>query len=398
MQLDPGTTLENPKVTKTAGKAIFVVSIEVVLGTVLLGWAVLSLSPQTKSLMLNRWDDMLTVLAEQYGQITFGPAFGKMFGILVGIIVGLLLLSAVNTAISALIGLLYLLARDGEMPKPFLRLNKHGVPWWPMIIAAALPLLVVAFSPDQISLMELYAIGVVGAIAVNLGSCAFNHHLKLWWYERSAMVVTFVVLFAVEMTLAKTKPNALYFVVCVLIVGLGVRGIALKRAGMETITISRELAAVVKPGSVAEFRPNLSPGQSVLVAARGITPVLRYALEEARFRQGNLYVLYVKQVAVSLPGAPATAERPRWQDDRQAAEIMYGMLEQGNGAGVTVMPLYAVSDDPAATIVDLAATLGIDVLMLGAPHRRSLLLLLQGNIVTKVAENLPDNIQLVIHS
>jgi hypothetical protein len=65
---------------------------------------------------------------------------------------------------------------------------------------------------------------------------------------------------------------------------------------------------------------------------------------------------------------------------------------------VTVIPLYAVSDDAAATIVDLSATLGIDVLMLGSPHRRSLLMLLQGNIVTNVAENLPDNIQLVIHS
>jgi len=32
--------------------------------------------------------------------------------------------------------------------------------------------------------MELYAIGVVGAITVNLGSCAFNRNLKILWYER----------------------------------------------------------------------------------------------------------------------------------------------------------------------------------------------------------------------
>jgi len=398
MKLDRGATMEEPKVTATARKAIFVVALEVVVGTALLGWAILSLSPGAKTMLLNRWDDMITVLAEQYGRMAFGPVFSKSFGLLVGVVVGLLLLSAVNTAISALIGLLYLLARDGEMPKPFLRLNIHGVPWLPMVIAAGLPLLVVIFSPDQLSLMELYAIGVVGAIAVNLGSCAFNRHLKLLWHERWAMIVTFLVLFAVEMTLAKTKPNALYFVVCVLIVGLGVRGIAQKRAGLETITISRELAAAVKPASVANFRPNLSPGQSVLVAARGFTPVLRYALEEARFREGNLYVLYVKQLIVSLPGVPAKAERPRWQDDRQAAEIMYGMLEQGRLAGVTVIPVYVVSDDTASTIVDLAATFGTDVLMLGSPRRSSLLALLHGNIVTKVAQNLPDNIQLVIHS
>jgi amino acid transporter/nucleotide-binding universal stress UspA family protein len=398
MKLDPGTTLEEPKVTRTATRAILVVAVEVVLSTAILGWAMLSLPTATKSLLLHRWDDMLTVLAEQYGAIMLGPALGKTFGVCVGIIVGLLLLSAVNTAIGAMAGLLYLLARDGEMPKPFTRLNVHGVPWLPMLIAVALPLAVVLFSPDQLSLMELYAIGVVGAIAVNLGSCVLNRHLKLFWYERGTMLITFLILFAVEMTLAKTKPNALYFIVCILIAGLALRGFAQKRAGLETITISRELAAIVKPGSVVNFHPNFSPAQSILVAARGLTPVLRYALEEARFRQGNLYVLYVKQVAVAMLGSPSNPESARWQDDKEAAEIMYGMLEQGQAAGVSVIPLYAVSDDAAATIVDLSATLGIDVLMLGSPHRRSLLMLLQGNIVTNVAENLPDNIQLIIHS
>jgi len=397
MKLDAGATTDEPKVVETAGKAIFVVAVEVVLGTALLGWAMLSLSPEIKSLLLDRWDDMLTVLAEQYGSITVSPAFGKTLGGFVAVIVGLLLLSAVNTAIGALTGLLYLLARDGEMPKPFTRLNTHGVPWLPMVIATGLPLLVVLFSPDQISLMELYAIGVVGAIAVNLGSCVFNRSLKLPWYERGTMAVTFLVLFAVEMTLAKTKPNALYFVVCILIVGLGVRGIAQKRAGLETITVSREVASFVKPESVANFRPNFSPGQSVLVAARGFTHVLRYALEEARFRQGNLYVLYVKQLAVSLPGSPTSAERMRWQDDRQAAEIMYGMLESGREAGVCVFPVFTFSDDPAATIVDLAATLGVDILMVGSTNRNSLLSLLKGNVVTEVAKNLPENIQLIIH-
>src|SRR5712691_3014460 len=181
MKLDPGSSTDVPMVRRTASKAIFLVSIEVVLGTALLGWAMLSLSPHLKGLLLERWDDMLTVLAEQFGTMAFGPVFGHLFGILTALIVGLLLLSAVNTAIVALIGLLYLLARDGEMPQSFARLNPYGVPWIPVIIATLLPLLVVAFSPDQISLMELYAIGVVGAITLNLGSCVFNSQLGLNW-------------------------------------------------------------------------------------------------------------------------------------------------------------------------------------------------------------------------
>jgi nucleotide-binding universal stress UspA family protein len=239
---------------------------------------------------------------------------------------------------------------------------------------------------------------VVGAIAVNLGSCAINRHLTLHWYERGTMAVTFVVLLAVELTLAKTNHNALFFVVCIVLAGLGLRAFAQKRAGLETIIVSRELAAAVNPESLVRFRPNFTTGQSIMVAARGLTPVLRYALEEARFRQGHLYVLYVKQVAVALPGSPNAAERPKWQNDRRASEIMYGMLELARSVEVTMVPLYAISEDPAATIVDLAATMGIDLLMLGAPHRSSLTKLLQGNVVTEVAKNLPDNIQLVIHS
>jgi nucleotide-binding universal stress UspA family protein len=397
MDLDPGATADHPRVAHTSGKAILAVAAEVVLGTALLGWAMLSLPPGLKPLLLERWDDMLTVLAQQYGAAAFGPPAGRVLGVVVSLVVGVLLLSAVNTAIGALIGLLYLLARDGEMPRPFCRLNAHGVPWLPMVIATALPLLVVLFSPDQISLMELYAIGVVGAIAVNLGSCVFNRALKLPWYERGTMTLTFLVLFAVEMTLAKTKPNALYFVVCILIVGLSLRGIAQKHAGLETITVSREIASIVRPEALARFRPNFAPGQSILVAARGFTRVLQYALEEARFRQGSLYVLYVKELAVTLPGAPASPDRPRWQDDRLASEIMYGMLEVGREAGVPVVPVFAVSDDPASTIVDLAATIGVDILMVGSASRNSLVQLLKGNVVTEVARNLPGNIQLVIH-
>ncbi|HEU5124365.1 MAG TPA: amino acid permease [Verrucomicrobiae bacterium] len=398
MKLDPNSTMENPSVRKTSRRAIIIVAAEVVIGTILLGWAVLSLSPELKPLLHERWDDMLTVLAEQYGSITFGPTFGKSLGVMVGIIVGLLLLSAVNTAVSALIGLIYLLARDGEMPRPFVRLNSHGMPVWPIVIATILPILVVLVSQKQLTLMELYAIGVVGAIAVNLGSCVINRKLKLRWYERGTMFVTFIILLAVELTLAKTKPNALFFVVCILLVGLTLRAIAQKRAGLETITVSKEIAAAVNPDALAPFQPDFSTGQSILVAARGLTPVLRFALEEARFRQGNLYVLYVKQLAVNLPGMPTGAGRPQWQDDPQASTIMYGMLELGRSSNVTVIPLFTVSDDPAATIIDLAATLGIDVLMLGAPHRTALAKLLQGDVVTEVARHLPENIQLVIHS
>ncbi len=397
MKLDRKSTPDQPSVAGTAKKAIWPVAIEVVLGTALLGWAMLSLPQTMAGTIRERYGDMLRFLGEQYGTMTFGVHFGHVFGFIIGLVVGLLLLSAVNTAIGAMIGLIYMLARDREMPRQFTRLNSHGVPWQPLLVAIALPAIVVVISDDLDSLASMYAIGVVGAITVNVGSCCFNKRLGLNWREFTIMLITFVVLFAVEVTIAKTKPAALFFAACVLGGGFGLRWYAMKRAGVETVTLTREMVVVRKPETLANLQPNLAPGQAILVAARGFTPVLRFALEEAKLRQGNLYVLYVKQLAVALPGPLANQTRPRWQDDRQAAEIMYGMFDLAQNAGIGVVPVYAVSDNPAGTILDIAATLGVDMLMLGAPHRTSLVKLLQGDVVTEVARNLPENIQLIIH-
>lgn len=397
MKLDPGSNPDVPQVGRTAGRAILPVALEVVLGTSLLGWAMLSLPNYLKVDLDLRWEDMLRFLAEEYGAMSFGFTFGHLFGWAVGCVVGLLLLSAVNTAVAALIGVLYMMARDGEMPKSFNRLNHHGVPWLPLAISVALPMLVVTVSSNLEALAGLYAIGVVGAIAVNLGACTLNKELALGWVNRALMAGTFLVLAGIELTIAWTKQNALFFAVCVLGAGLSLRGYAQRRAGLRTLTVSTEIAAAVEPGSVPGFRLNLSPGQHILVAARGVNPVLRFAMEEARLRQGTLYVLYVKEVAVNIPGPVATLERPRWQDDAAASAIMLQMMAQGRENEVPVVPVYMVSEDPAATILDLSATLGIDLLVLGTPHRHAMVRLLKGNVVTEVAKNLPENIQLIIY-
>ena len=398
MKLDPGSSPEKPSVAKTSKKAIFPVAAEVVFGTALLGWAMLSLPQSMSDEIRGRYEDMMRYLGEHYGTEAFGPHFGHVLGVYIGLVVGLLLLSAVNTAIGAMIGLMYMLARDREMPRQFTRLNSHGVPWNPLFVAVILPAILVILAGNLDDLADMYAIGVVGAITVNLGSSCFNKRLNLNWREFSIMLTTFVILFFVEVTIAKTKPAALFFAACVLGVGFGLRWYAMKRAGFETVMLTREqAAAVTKPETLEPLKPNFAPGQAILVAARGFTPVLRFALEEAKLRQGNLYVLYIKQLSVALPGPLASAERPRWQNDRQAAEIMYGMFDLARDAGVSALPVYAVSDNPAGTIVDIAATLGVDMLMLGAPHRNALSKLLRGDVVTEVARSLPDNIQLVIH-
>jgi len=98
-----------------------------------------------------------------------------------------------------------------------------------------------------------------------------------------------------------------------------------------------------------------------------------------------------------MSGRLERSGRAKWQDDPQAAAIMGQCLKVGEELGVPVLAVYAVSADPASTILDSAATIGVDYLMLGATHRRSMGRLLKGNVVEQVARALPEDIQLIIH-
>ena len=72
------------------------------------------------------------------------------------------------------------------------------------------------------------------------------------------------------------------------------------------------------------------------------------------------------------------------------------MMKLGTERNVCVIPVYAVSQDAAATIVDLSATLGVDYLVIGSTQRTALTNLLRGSVVTNIAQHLPESIQLLI--
>jgi amino acid transporter len=409
MKLDKDSTPEKPKVAHESAKAIWPVAVEVVFGTALLGWAMLSMNPNEKvslagashtirETLPRRSEDMLRFLGEHFGSLAAGPAFGNAFGWIVGIVFFLLLLSAANTAIVAMIGLLFMMARDQEMPPQFTDLNANGVPRLPLFIAVGLPVAVILASANFTALAGLYAIGVVGAIVVNLGSCCFNRTLPLRWYDRGLFGITFAILFLVELTLARTKPDALFFVLCVLGIGLAVRSYTQYRSGLKTMVITKQMARIVSPDLASILQSDLREGHRIMVATRGVTPVLNYALEQAQLRNATLYVLYVKEVAVYY-GARGVTEggRAKWQNDPEASAVMSLAQKIGAERGISVAPVYVTSVDPAATILDLAATIGIDYLILGASHRDALTSLLRGNVVTDIAAQLPDTIRLLIY-
>ncbi|MBI3195895.1 MAG: amino acid permease, partial [Ignavibacteriae bacterium] len=122
---------------------------------------------------------------------------GDWFGPIIGFVIALLLISAGNTAINALTAIQFLMAVDGELPKPLRKLNKHGVPVFPLAIATLIPILVLLIVHDVITLAQMYAIGVVGAVLINIGSTGTDPDIKLsttkrWFMIGSALILFFI--------------------------------------------------------------------------------------------------------------------------------------------------------------------------------------------------------------
>jgi nucleotide-binding universal stress UspA family protein len=146
--------------------------------------------------------------------------------------------------------------------------------------------------------------------------------------------------------------------------------------------------ATVVPVNPALGSPPQFLGQFILVAARGWTPALQFALEESRVRDVQLLVLYIREVAVNIDTGS------NWQDDPDA-KALFTRLEH-EAVGLKLNKLYSVSDSPADTIIDIAATFGVDTVVLGGSRRATLVNLLKGNVVTRVAANLPESMHLIV--
>src|SRR6185369_12186689 len=101
---------------------------EVALFNILLALAMLAIKPLSRESHVH---DMLAFLTSHYV-----GAWGEWA---VRILGGLLLLSAGNTALTDMISVQYLMARDNELPQAMQRLNRFGVPFIPAMVAASVP-------------------------------------------------------------------------------------------------------------------------------------------------------------------------------------------------------------------------------------------------------------------
>src|ERR1700752_1152334 len=237
MKLNKDSPDDHPNVSHTSTRAITWVMIEVCLFTALLGLGMMALNglhihgdevdaPGAPGVR----DYMLKYMGQVFVGNVFGQTAGQIVAFCVSVVFGVLLLSAVNTAIVGLISISYHMSRDGELPKQFEKLNSFGVPTLGLMISPIVPAILVIVVKDMAGLADLYAVGVVGAIATNLGASATDRKLDLATWERALMFCTFLIMSAIEVSLFIDKPNARLFALIMLAAGLVLHGLAAERA------------------------------------------------------------------------------------------------------------------------------------------------------------------------
>src|SRR5581483_189991 len=326
MKLNPGTSEAKPNVSKTSTPAILWVMLEVCIFTALLGLAMHALP----GLAINKddvdapgspgvRDYMLRYMGQVFIGGAMGPLAGKLAALAISIVFGGLLLSAVNTAIVDLIAISFLMSRDGELPPAFQKLNKFGVPNLGIIIATVIPAILVVAVRDMAGLADLYAVGVVGAIATNLGASSTDKKLDLLTWERLLMFCTFLIMLAIEVSLFWTKPSARVFAVTVLAIGLVLRGLAAEFAHkkkMASAAVAATGSASPPPPSAPAHETSFNPAAidlsnpPMMCAVRGIGKTLDFAVTEARECHRPLYLLFVRPV----PILTESDYKRKWQD------------------------------------------------------------------------------------
>lgn len=396
-QLDPGSTEKDPSVHQISKKAITWVMIEVCFFTLFFGFMMNALPGLTVvgDQVMNAEnvpvrDSMLRYMGDYFiSHFWGGETVGYIFGTIISLAFGILLLSAVNTAMVALISLLFVMSRDGEMPESFQVLTPFGVPRYPLILTVVAILVILIFVHDVVSLANIYAVGFVGAIATNLAVNASDQTIPMTKKERIFMWCTFSVLFVIEITLFITKPAARRFALSIMTLGLIMRMLVVEHRQKQWAAKKVKLrhASIYTDDN----RIPLHEG-AILCAVRSVGKTLDFGIEEALQLHQPLYILFIREQKVVTE-----EDRNRtWLDDPEACHIFD--YAKAKAPELNIKFFYTISAFPVETIVNMTEQLHVSRLILGRPRHSFMLQMLRGNIAREISEVLPPEVDLIVIS
>ncbi len=203
------------------------------------------------------------------------------------------------------------------------------------------------------------------------------------------MFCTFIIMLAIELSLLVNKPGARVFAGTVVAVGLLMHALARMMQKRAPLSSGKELEKThrLRP----EYLEGTASRPRIICAVRRRGGTLDFAIKVAKEMNQPLYILFVRE----QPTLNLQDFKREWMDDREARAIFEHAIEKGSGH--PILPCYAVSDSAAATIVEIAATMGASHLILGAPRGNILVNFIRGNLLRRVSSALPENIQFIVY-
>ncbi len=333
----------------------------------------------------------MRVIAEDSATEAFGEQIGPVFGTIAGVTFGLLLLSATNTAIMAMVSVLFAMGQDRELPTPLTRLNYSGVPWVGLIASVIIPILVIVVEHDVTVLASLYVLGVCGAITVTVLSSAYNKELEILRWQRNCLWALGLFLLAITLTIGVTQPISTAFSGALIALALTFRT-ALKRR-----RAPKEIQAPITGwlSMLQAVKIEIDPDKpKIMLAARGRYQS-EYAVDLAKRRGATLFTIFVRPIRVMDPGP---GKLPGIETDEGGQESLGSTAMLAKEAGVPYVPIYVTSTGIADEILDHTVTYACDTLIMGKSNRSVFSRKLEGDVVARVQSDLPEGVTLITRS
>jgi hypothetical protein len=264
------------------------------------------------------------------------------------------------------------------------QLNRFGVPWMPAVVAASVPILVLLISHDLDSLAALYAIGVIGAVAINVTLCSMHPRLRRMHRKVPMMALGFVLL-AIWVTLAFTKLHALVFVTVVLAIGLTARAL-----NKHFATRKGPKPSLLRQATMEQLPAQAMAMPKILLGTYGSEALARPSLRTAKDAGAMLIVCFIRQVSLSYKYEGE--QKLTIETDQAALRAFSRFLDLGHSMGVPVLPVYDTGTNAAELMAENAAIYGCERVLIGTSRQGAIYHLIKGKFQARLEALLPPEI------
>ncbi|HEV8340752.1 MAG TPA: APC family permease [Candidatus Binatia bacterium] len=323
-----------------------------------------------------------------------------------------LLLFASNTAIIGAYHVFLALANRGFLPQLITtRSRTFNTPYMAIIIATAVPVLVVLMTQGKMALLgDLYAFGLLGAfffsslsldvIRWRLGRRQFGFWIGIL---TTAMVMVAWMVNFVEKDLATIFGGGLTAIGMLIAVGFHDKWFLAVANRIPIIhryqerafeasenLVEEELGGLVTLAEAVALKPLYR--SSTLLAVRGESSrLIQEGIIRARGKgEPALYCIYVEEWPGLFDGA--TPHKP----NEEGLSTLKLALQEAKDKNIEIIPIWAISYNAAEAIAKAARQLEVEAVFVGASRRSAFYQMLRGHVVKGLMKRLPRDCHLTV--